>query len=80
MEWFAMLPVPVSIVAGAVAPGAVEFSTGRTLCVLLALLVAAVPLLLVARHAYSSRRSRVRAEGPRLCLLEGGKEIPFHAA
>jgi hypothetical protein len=80
MEWLALLPIPVSIVSGGVTPGAVEFTSARNIFALLALLVAAVPLLLVAHNAYASRRSRVRAEGPRLCVIEGGKELPFHAA
>ncbi|MFI5394745.1 MAG: hypothetical protein ACHQ9S_04360 [Candidatus Binatia bacterium] len=79
MEWYALIREPVTLAVGAAAPGAVEFSVGRTLWVLVALLVAAVPLLLAARHALSSRRE-VRVETPRLRLLEGRKEIPRHAA
>ncbi len=70
MEWFAL--------AGPV-PAAVEFNGGGAVMTVVALLIACVPLLLVARNA---RRGGVRAadEAPQLRVIEGGKEPGRRAA
>jgi hypothetical protein len=69
MEWFVLLaPVP---------NGALEFSVGAV-GVILALLVAVVPVLLVLRHALDAEE--VTLEAPQLRVIDGLKDLWGHAA